>query len=231
MFRHVEKLFIGEPTRKGPRPSVGLDTVNLTAPAKRIFDLSFAIAFVLLCSPILILLGALLLIAQGRPIFIKHTRVGRGGRRFPCFKFRTMRNDADAILKRHLENNRQASIEWETTRKLKDDPRVTALGRVLRKSSVDELPQLFNVIRGDMSLVGPRPIVEQEVKFYGAAISQYYSVRPGLTGLWQISGRSDVSYGTRVNLDVAYVESASLPRDMMILMKTVSVVLTSKGSY
>jgi exopolysaccharide production protein ExoY len=198
---------------------------------KRVFDIIAACLIILLASPFFLLVAAGLLISQGRPILIRHKRVGRGGRHFPCYKFRTMVRDADAVLRRHIAGNPEAGREWEATRKLKHDPRVTALGHVLRKASVDELPQLYNVLRGDMSLVGPRPIVEDEIKFYGAAIRKYYSVRPGLTGLWQVSGRSDVSYGSRVKLDVAYIETATFPTDMMILLKTVPAVLKSKGSY
>jgi exopolysaccharide production protein ExoY len=208
-----------------------MGATNLGRPLKRIFDVTAACLIILFASPFIAVIAAALLISQGRPILIRHKRVGQGGRHFPCFKFRTMVRDADAILRRHIAENPEASREWEATRKLKKDPRVTSLGHVLRKSSVDELPQLFNVLRGDMSLVGPRPIVDDEIKFYGSAIRKYYSVRPGLTGLWQVSGRSDVSYGSRVRLDVAYIETATFPTDMLILLKTVPAVLKSKGSY
>jgi exopolysaccharide production protein ExoY len=209
--------------------SVGED--ETTVPMKRIFDLSVASLGILFSIPLLLLVALTLLIVQGRPILIRHTRVGRGGRRFSCFKFRTMVKDAEAVLGTYLKQNPSARREWEASHKLTNDPRITWLGGALRKSSVDELPQLLNVIRGDMSLVGPRPIVEQEIKFYGSAIHQYYRVRPGLTGLWQVSGRSDVSYASRVSLDVDYVQNATLQRDMLILLRTVPAVLSSRGSY
>ena len=164
-------------------------------------------------------------------MLIKHRRVGRGGVLFPCFKFRTMVVNAEDVLQEHLDADVDARQEWSATRKLKSDPRITPIGRMLRKSSVDELPQLLNVLRGEMSLVGPRPIVEPEVHHYGAVIHQYLKVRPGLTGSWQVSGRSDASYARRVQMDADYVRNWSFGRDLIILIKTVPAVLTSRGSY
>jgi exopolysaccharide production protein ExoY len=198
---------------------------------KRVFDVLVVILTLLLLSPLFLIAMLSLWILQGRPIFIRHRRVGLGGRSFFCLKLRTMVNDGDEMLRHHLDENKHARMEWEANCKLKDDPRITPLGSVLRKSSVDELPQLINILRGDMSLVGPRPIIEEELDHYGAHISHYYRVRPGLTGLWQISGRSDVSYPYRVKLDVAYVERMSFMTDLLILMKTVPAVLKLKGSY
>lgn len=197
---------------------------------KRTFDVSMAVAILLAFAPLFLILGAALL-SQGRPFLIRHNRVGRGGALFPCFKIRTMVVDSDAVLNAHLANDPAARQEWEASRKLKVDPRVTRLGRVLRKSSVDELPQLLNVIRGEMSLVGPRPIVRAEAVHYGQHIERYHEVRPGLTGLWQVSGRSDTTYGQRVALDCRYVESRSFWTDVGILLMTVPAVLRSKGSY
>lgn len=199
--------------------------------AKRGFDICTACLAIVLLSPLFILMICSVLAMQGRPLFIRHKRVGRGGRHFQCLKFRTMVVNGDEVLERHLQSSPAARAEWDASRKLKDDPRVTPLGKVLRKTSVDELPQLINVLRGEMSLVGPRPIVDAEVKHYGPNINQYYKVRPGITGLWQVSGRSDVSYNARVKLDVAYVENCSLSRDIAILLRTVPAVLGSKGSY
>ena len=139
--------------------------------------------------------------------------------------------DADAMLQRHLAANPNARREWEATHKLKDDPRITALGKVLRKSSVDELPQFFNVLRGEMSLVGPRPIVASEAVHYGNHIAHYYAVRPGITGAWQVSGRSDLSYQQRVALDCKYVAGRSFGSDLSILIRTIPAVLVTKGSY
>lgn len=199
--------------------------------AKRIFDLgavSIAIIFLL---PLLLSVALLVWLVQGRPILIGHRRLGKGGRLFPCFKFRSMRVDGDEILRRHLAENEEARAEWESSRKLKNDPRITPLGHVLRKSSVDELPQLVNILRGEMSLVGPRPIVPDEVKYYGHHIQHYYSVRPGLTGSWQVGGRNDVSYVERVQLDADYVAKWSFGLDLLILAKTLPAVVRSKGTY
>lgn len=199
--------------------------------AKRALDVVGASTFLILFSPLLIGVALLALAMQGRPLIYGHQRVGKGGRAFKCFKFRTMVHDGDAVLAEHLAQNALARSEWESTRKLKDDPRITPLGRTLRKLSVDELPQFFNVLAGNMSLVGPRPIVEAEADYYGAHIDAYYSIRPGITGAWQVSGRSDTSYDGRVRLDVDYIESWSLKKDLVILAKTVPAVLNSDGSY
>ena len=174
---------------------------------------------------------AVLLLLQGRPIFIRHQRIGKNGKPFQCLKFRTMVIDADAVLRRHLAGSPSALEEWQKTFKLKNDPRVTWLGRFLRKSSLDEIPQLWNILKGEMSLVGPRPIVEAEKPRYGLHIEHYCMVRPGLTGLWQVKGRSDTDYDTRVQLDVEYVGSMSLLRDLKIVAMTIPAVLMSKGSY
>ncbi len=198
---------------------------------KRPLDVSFVLCFAVVFLPFLLLIALALLIAQGRPILVSHQRVGRNGVSFGCLKFRSMVRNADDVLRSYLAENATARAEWAQNRKLKRDPRVTPLGRILRKSSVDELPQLLNVLRGDMSLVGPRPIVEQEVAFYGAAIGHYHSVRPGLTGHWQVSGRSDVSYPSRIQMDVDYVDRIRFSRDLLIMLKTVPVVVTSRGSY
>lgn len=198
---------------------------------KRATDVAAALSFLLLFSPLLISVILLLLFVQGRPLFIAHKRVGRDGRIFPCLKFRTMRTDADAVLDAHLESNPAAKLEWSASRKLKQDPRVTSLGHVLRTSSLDELPQLINVLKGDMSLVGPRPIVTDEMAFYGSRIQHYLTVRPGLTGAWQVSGRSDVSYASRVQIDVDYVTNWTLSNDILILLKTIPAVARSRGSY
>ncbi len=201
-----------------------------TQACKRSFDVSSAVAILLFVLPIIAIVSLAILITQGRPIFIKHTRIGRRGREFPCYKFRTMINDADVALRAYLECNAEARAEWDASQKLKDDPRITPLGSVLRKASVDEIPQLWNIIRGDMSLVGPRPIVKREIRFYGSEIEKYYLVRPGITGAWQVGGRSDTSYETRVKLDVTYVDQQSFLGDMWILLKTVPAVLKMRGS-
>jgi exopolysaccharide production protein ExoY len=200
------------------------------AAMKRTLDVSGALAFLILFSPLLLGVALLLLLAQGRPILFRHKRVGRNGEAFECFKFRTMVNGAGSVLEDHLAANPAARREWEASQKLKDDPRVTPLGHVIRKLSVDELPQFLNVAMGQMSLVGPRPIVSSEARFYGSHIGAYYSVRPGITGPWQVGGRSNASYDRRVELDVDYAHNWSLGRDIAILIKTVPAVLVQDGS-
>ncbi|MCM2293287.1 sugar transferase [Allorhizobium sp. BGMRC 0089] len=199
--------------------------------AKYLLDISFSVLGLIAIGPFMIMMCALLLTLQGRPIFISHRRIGQNGVLFPCMKFRTMVRDADEALKKHLATNPAARAEWDATRKLKEDPRITPLGSILRKTSIDELPQLFNILRGEMSIVGPRPITVSEADLYGEKFADYMKVRPGLTGLWQISGRNDVSYAERVALDVRYVEEQNFWRDIQIIIKTVPAVLASHGSY
>lgn len=198
---------------------------------KRAFDFSVALLCLFLLLPLFALVAAAIwAVDRGSP-FYSHRRLGRDGKAFGCLKFRSMRLDGDEILRRHLAANPAAREEWEQTHKLKDDPRITLVGQLLRKSSLDELPQLINIVRGEMSLVGPRPIVQAEVEKYGDAASAYFSVRPGLTGMWQVSGRSDTSYAERVRLDRQYVESRSFAGDMVIILRTVPAVFLVKGSY
>ena len=204
---------------------------SVRSASKRVFDIFISIFMALILIPLLISIAVLIIATDGWPVIIKHRRIGRGGRPFSCFKFRTMVSNGDEVLRLHLARSGEARSEWETTRKLKDDPRVTYLGRALRKSSVDELPQLLNILRGDMSLVGPRPIVADEVRHYGSHIQKYYRVRPGLTGSWQVGGRNDASYARRIEMDVDYVETFSFGGDLLILAKTVPAVLTTRGSY
>ena len=174
---------------------------------------------------------ALLVRSGGAPVVFAHTRVGRHGRLFQCLKFRTMVPDARTVLNRLLASDPEARAEWERSYKLKDDPRITAFGAFLRKTSLDELPQLWNVLRGDMSLVGPRPVVADEIERYGDAKAYYYEVRPGLTGLWQISGRSDLDYDRRISLDTWYVRNWTLWYDVLILFKTLLTVPAKAGAY
>ncbi|WP_128565177.1 sugar transferase [Methylobacterium crusticola] len=202
-----------------------------TSRAKRGLDITASAAALILLSVLFGMIALAILALQGRPIFIRHRRIGRNGVSFPCLKFRTMVRDADAALTRHLAENPGAMLEWQATRKLKSDPRITALGKVLRDTSLDELPQLVNILRGEMSLVGPRPIVDEEAKRYGAAFADYKQVRPGLTGLWQCSGRNDVSYERRVMLDRQYIRTWSFTQDLAIILKTVPAVIKSRGVY
>lgn len=165
------------------------------------------------------------------PIFYRQKRIGRLGRKFNIYKFRTMFQNADQILQDYLDNSPELRAQWCADHKLKEDPRVTRLGSVLRKLSLDELPQIWNIFMGDMSLVGPRPIVDAEIEKYGKCFDLYIQVRPGLTGLWQVSGRNNTTYERRVELDAYYVRNQSLKLDLEILWKTVSVVLRREGAY
>lgn len=198
--------------------------------AKRAFDVVAASAMLVFALPAMFFIAIILFSTDRGPIVFAHERVGRNGRRFRCLKFRSMVVNSQEALSHHLEKFPQARAEWEASQKLTDDPRVTPIGRFLRATSLDELPQLINVIRGDMSLVGPRPIVEDEVVRYADEIEHYATVRPGITGLWQVSGRSDVDYNQRIQLDSRYVREWSFSGDIIILFKTVKVVLLRTGS-
>ena len=198
---------------------------------KRGFDIVGAVAAIVLLSPLLIMLSLLVKLSDGGKIFYAHRRIGRNGNVFHCLKFRTMVENGDEVLAAHFATNHRARAEWLATRKLQNDPRVTRVGLVLRKLSLDELPQVFNILMGHMSFVGPRPVVRDELELYGQAADCYLKSRPGLTGLWQISGRNDVSYGTRVAFDRHYVENWSFVADLKIILKTVPVVFSSRGSY
>ncbi len=197
---------------------------------KRAFDIVGAIAAIVFLSPLLVTMMACAYVSGGSPLF-RHRRVGRGGVFFDCFKFRTMVTDADRVLQNLLDSDRRIKEEWLRDHKLRDDPRITRLGRFLRRTSLDELPQLWNVLRGDMSLVGPRPVVPDELRRYGRNVATFLSTRPGITGLWQISGRNDTDYRRRVALDVCYVRSRSVILDMYILLRTLRVVFTTSGAY
>jgi undecaprenyl-phosphate galactose phosphotransferase len=168
---------------------------------------------------------------DGGPALFAHPRIGKKGRVFNCYKFRTMVVDAEKQLEQLLQRQPELRKQWQAEHKLRSDPRVSPLGRFLRRTSLDELPQLINVIRGEMSLVGPRPVVRSELPRYGDQVGYYLMVRPGMTGLWQVSGRNDVDYDTRVYLDSWYVKNWSLWHDLVILFKTVSVVLKREGAY
>ena len=188
--------------------------------AKRCFDLVFAGAALVLCAPLLAVLVVAVKLSSSGPVFYSQLRVGRGGREFRCWKLRTMVVDADELLSELLEIREDLRAEFEQTFKLQDDPRITAVGRFLRRTSLDELPQFLNVLRGDMSVVGPRPIVWGEAPLYGDALETLLRVRPGITGLWQVSGRNDVDYPTRVALQVGAACQRSLVRDVHVLLRT-----------
>ena len=189
-----------------------------------------ALLLLLLLSPVLTILVLLLWITDGTPIVFGHYRVGQDGKLFRCLKFRSMRRDSAAVLAELLRTDPAAQAEWQRDHKLLNDPRITPLGRILRKTSLDELPQLINVLRGEMHLVGPRPITMAELTKYGSVRWHYISVPPGITGLWQVNGRNNTSYAERVALDRHYVESRSALVDAAILFKTVRVVLLREGA-
>jgi exopolysaccharide production protein ExoY len=197
----------------------------------RVVDVILAVVALVFLAPLMLVVAALVYLFDPGPVLFAHQRIGRGGKLFPCLKFRTMATDADLRLAKLLEADPISRAEWELDHKLRNDPRVVGIGQFLRKSSLDELPQLFNVLRGEMSLVGPRPIVEGEVVRYGRYFRHYCDVRPGITGLWQISGRNDVSYRRRVAFDVAYCRTRSPGLNVKIIALTVPSVLMQKGSY
>jgi exopolysaccharide production protein ExoY len=189
-----------------------------------------ALLLLLLFCPLMLVAAWLIWRKDGRPILFGHYRVGRGGQLFRCLKFRTMVRDAQPVLERLLREDPVARAQWQREQKLDRDPRITPIGRLLRRTSLDELPQLFNVLRGEMALVGPRPITVPELERYGATRWHYLNVLPGMTGLWQVSGRNDVSYDERVRLDRRYVEQQGLLADVSILLRTVKVVLARDGA-
>jgi len=196
-----------------------------------LFDWTLAAALLVFFAPIMLVVAALVYLQDGGPVFFAHRRIGRGGQTFPCLKFRSMAVDAEARLSRLLEASAEARAEWARDHKLKNDPRITPLGAFLRRSSLDELPQLFNVLRGEMRFVGPRPIVQAEVARYGRRFRDYCSVKPGITGLWQVSGRNDTSYRRRVAIDSVYARARTPKLDLQILAMTVPAVLLKRGSY
>lgn len=199
---------------------------------KRIFDIAVSGTMIVLLAPLMALVALLIVVVDGMPVIFAHNRVGRDGKTFRCLKFRTMVKDAPARLEKILAENPAARREWDESQKLKHDPRILPMvGHVLRKSSLDELPQLFNVLRGEMSMVGPRPVTEAELARYGTWETHYTSVRPGLTGPWQISGRNDDSYDTRVEKDVDYIENWKLRKDLRIVFQTAKVVIGRNGAY
>jgi UDP-galactose-lipid carrier transferase len=197
---------------------------------KRAFDVAVSVVLIIFLSPILIYIVLKITCEGGAPIY-SHERIGQSGRKFRCLKFRSMIVNSNEVLKNVLATNPEAKAEWEKDFKLKNDPRITPIGHFIRKTSLDELPQLWNVLKGDMSLVGPRPVVEAELERYGDDVDYYLMTKPGMTGLWQVSGRNDTDYATRVYLDTWYVKNWSLWYDIAIMFKTINVVLKRDGAY
>jgi exopolysaccharide production protein ExoY len=215
-----EALFVLVTT---PRP------IGLTA--KRAADIVLSLGGIVLLAPFLIICCMVTACFSHGPVLFRHRRVGFNGKPFDCLKFRTMAIDAPERLRRHLEADPAAAAEWNATRKLRDDPRTTMIGVMLRRSSLDELPQLFNVLKGDMSIVGPRPVTEEELGRYSDAITAYYACRPGITGLWQVSGRSNTTFQRRVVLDNYYAHHWSMVFDAKIIMATIPAVCFSNTAY
>ncbi len=226
-LRLEEPIVVLRPYSERDIPLLGAGSRRI----KRIFDVVAALLLGLLALPVGLVIALVICLESRGPVFFAHTRIGKGHRRFRLWKFRSMVVDADAVLQRHLEENPDRMWEWLRTHKLKDDPRVTRVGRFLRRTSLDELPQLWNVLAGDMSMVGPRPIVEEEAAKYGTAFSLYAQVKPGLTGLWQVSGRNDTSYRQRVDLDSKYIRNWTLGTDFRVLLDTARVVVGGHGAY
>lgn len=199
--------------------------------SKRLFDLIMASIIFMMALPLFGLVAVLIRVTDPGSLLYRQVRVGHMGKLFNCLKFRTMVVDSENVLKTLLDEVPEARAEWEQCHKLRNDPRVTPIGQFLRRSSLDELPQILNVIRGEMSLVGPRPIIQSEMPRYGKHLDLYLLTRPGITGIWQISGRSDSTYSERVAFDVSYVRNWHFTNDIVILLKTLSVVLRQRGSF
>jgi Undecaprenyl-phosphate galactose phosphotransferase WbaP len=225
----IESEAVGESAHTAPVAQPFAPTRS-AATGKRIVDVLGAIVLGLVFAP-LILTILFLMRKSGGTVIYRHRRVGRGGQMFSCLKFRTMVPNADQVLRDLLEKDSDLRAEWIRDHKLRHDPRVTRLGRFLRRTSLDELPQLLNVLRGEMSLVGPRPVVREELLRYGRAVGTYLAAKPGITGLWQVTGRNDTDYRRRVVLDTYYVRNQNLLLDLYILAKTTGVVLGGSGAY
>jgi len=198
---------------------------------KRFLDLSIIFFGSIILSPLFLCIVILIKLSSPGPVLYSHERIGQKGQRFKAYKFRSMVIDADEKLKQLLEQDSSLREEWEKNQKLKNDPRITAIGKFLRKTSLDEIPQFINVLKGEMSLVGPRPIVNSEIEKYGADFKRIFSVKPGLTGLWQVSGRSNTDYADRVSFDIYYLQSWSVWLDIWIIFKTIGVIIKGSGAY
>jgi Undecaprenyl-phosphate galactose phosphotransferase WbaP len=203
---------------------------GVAAVPKRLLDVIGAVILGLVFSPLMLMIVLLMRKGDSSAIY-RHRRVGRGGQMFSCLKFRTMVPNADQVLHDLIARDPELKAEWIRDHKLRHDPRVTRLGRFLRRTSLDELPQLMNVLRGEMSLVGPRPVIREELLRYGRSVGTYLAAKPGITGLWQVTGRNDTDYRRRVVLDAYYVRNQNLLLDLYVLIKTIGVVLSGNGAY
>jgi exopolysaccharide production protein ExoY len=198
---------------------------------KRLIDIVLALSGIVLLAPLLTICFLVTVLTSPGPALFRHRRVGFKGKHFDCLKFRTMVADAPERLRQLLDSDPVAAAEWADSRKLRYDPRVTAIGAILRKSSLDELPQLFNVLKGEMSIVGPRPVTEEELVRYSSAVNAYLACRPGITGLWQVSGRSTTTYNKRIACDTFYARNWSMTLDAKILIVTIPSLLVSDNAY
>lgn len=198
---------------------------------KRAIDIFLALSGIVLLAPLLIICFVTTILTSQGPALFRHRRIGYNGKPFDCLKFRTMATDAPERLRRLLEMDAAAAAEWASNRKLRNDPRITAVGSILRKSSLDELPQLFNVLKGDMSIVGPRPVTDEELERYSGSVAAYLACRPGITGLWQVSGRSSTSYDKRVACDTFYARNWSMALDVKIIIVTIPALLASDSAF
>ena len=207
--------------------------MNFKELMQRSFDIGFSIVALFITFPIILVVGALIKLTDGGKVFYTQERVGKDGKLFRIIKFRSMYMDAEKKLEEILEKDPKAKEEWEKFHKLKNDPRITPIGKFIRKTSLDELPQFINVLKGEMSIVGPRPVTKEEIeKFYKDKANLILSVKPGVTGYWQVEGRSDVDdYEERVKMDEWYVRKKNFLLDLKIILKTIKVIFTGKGAY
>jgi len=209
------------------------NSLNFYKVLKKFLDFLFSLFFLITCIPIFILISLLIKLSSRGPIFFLQERIGRNNITFKCIKFRTMHPEAKDMLENLLIKDSKVRIEFEKTHKIKNDPRITYIGKLLRKTSLDELPQFINVLRNEMSIVGPRPIVNKEKKKYGKHLKKVLSIKPGITGLWQVSGRNNLTYKTRVKLDLNYAKNYNFLMDMRIIIRTIGVILfpLDRGAY
>jgi lipopolysaccharide/colanic/teichoic acid biosynthesis glycosyltransferase len=212
------------------RPAVS-ETGAISAAFVRLLDIVVAALAVIILAPLLAVTALAIAASQSGPVLYRQARIGKNGALFNCLKFRSMHRDSDAMLAELLATCPQARAEWAADQKLRHDPRVSAVGRFIRRTSIDELPQLWNVLKGDMSIVGPRPIVASEALRYGRYLRHYQATRPGITGVWQVNGRNNTSYRRRIACDVVYSRSVSLATNLRIMFCTVPVVLKARGAY
>jgi exopolysaccharide production protein ExoY len=217
-------------TSKSTSPFFNIESLRHTD-TNRVIDVAVALVGLIVFGPLMCLIAAAIAVTSGGPMLYRQRRIGVGGREFVCFKFRTMHRDADQLLDALLMRCARSRDEWERDQKLRRDPRVILIGRTLRRTSLDELPQLFNVLRGDMSIVGPRPIVLSEAHRYGRHLRSYAAVRPGITGLWQVSGRNSTTYRRRVACDVIYARKRSTSVNIGIMARTIPVIFTGRGAF